>query len=177
MVGGDIDCHEGLALAAHALQRHFAGEEAEAVGALLPVGDEDELLEGHLIVRREGVQELLHGGVDVPEDGDPEEKDVEPSQDPPPHHVGGEDPHEQDEEDGDQEPQPWDVEREGQDRYTTEIIVNEMKMLGGKSAGNNSFEVVENKSAASSSGSAAAPAKAAPAGKNSFDNFDDDIPF
>ena len=67
--------------------------------------------------------------------------------------------------------------KEGKDRYTTEIIVNEMKMLGGKSAGNNSFEVVENKSAASSSGSAAAPAKAAPAGKNSFDNFDDDIPF
>lgn len=67
--------------------------------------------------------------------------------------------------------------KEGQDRYTTEIIVNEMTMLGGKSSGGGSFEVVENKPAAASSGSAAAPAKAAPAAKNSFDNFDDDIPF
>ena len=77
--------------------------------------------------------------------------------------------------------------KEGQDRYTTEIVVNEMTMLGGKSSGGVSFEVVENERSegsssrpskpASSSGSAAAPAKAAPAAKSSFDNFDDDIPF
>ena len=74
--------------------------------------------------------------------------------------------------------------KEGQDRYTTEIVVNEMTMLGGKSSGGGSFEVVENKPAAASSGSAAAPAKAAPAATStgsgqgrSFDNFDDDIPF
>ena len=78
--------------------------------------------------------------------------------------------------------------KEGQDRYTTEIIVNEMKMLGGKSSGSNSFEVVENersevsssrpnRPSAASSGSDAAPAKTAPAAKGSFDNFDDDIPF
>lgn len=66
--------------------------------------------------------------------------------------------------------------KEGKDRYTTEIVANEMTMLGGKSTGG-SFEVVENKPAASSSGSAAAPAKAAPAAKAGFDNFDDDIPF
>jgi single-strand DNA-binding protein len=72
--------------------------------------------------------------------------------------------------------------KEGQDRYTTEIVVNEMTMLGAKSTGG-SFEVVENKSAAASSGSSVAPAKtgsAAPAAsstKGSFDNFDDDIPF
>ncbi len=71
--------------------------------------------------------------------------------------------------------------KEGQDRYTTEIVVNEMTMLGGKSTGG-SFEVVENKSAAPASGGAA-PAKAAstaPTGSaqgRSFDNFDDDIPF
>jgi single-strand DNA-binding protein len=65
--------------------------------------------------------------------------------------------------------------KEGQDRYTTEIVVNEMTMLGGRSSGPGSFEVVENKPA-SASGSAA-PAKAAPAAKGSFDNFDDDIPF
>jgi len=67
--------------------------------------------------------------------------------------------------------------KEGQDRYTTEIVVNEMTMLGGKSSGGGSFEVVENKPAAASSDSAAAPAKTAPAAKGSFDNFDDDIPF
>jgi len=64
--------------------------------------------------------------------------------------------------------------KEGQDRYTTEIVVNEMTMLGGKSTGG-SFEVVENKPAAASG--SAAPAKPAPAAKGSFDNFDDDIPF
>ena len=66
--------------------------------------------------------------------------------------------------------------KEGQDRYTTEIVVNEMQMLGSKSDRGGSFEVVENKPAASSTGDAAAP-KAAPAAKSSFDNFDDDIPF
>ena len=77
--------------------------------------------------------------------------------------------------------------KEGKDRYTTEIVVNEMTMLGGKPSGAGSFEVVENERSevsssrpskpAASSGSAAAPAKAAPAAKGSFDNFDDDIPF
>jgi single-strand DNA-binding protein len=67
--------------------------------------------------------------------------------------------------------------KEGKDRYTTKIVVNEMKMLGGKSSGSNSFEVVESRPTAPSPGNDAAPAKAAPAAKGSFDNFDDDIPF
>jgi len=71
--------------------------------------------------------------------------------------------------------------KEGKDRYTTEIVADRMQMLGGKSSGSGSFEVVENKPAAASSGGAApaksASAKAAPAAKGSFDNFDDDIPF
>jgi len=66
--------------------------------------------------------------------------------------------------------------KEGQDRYTTEIVVNEMTMLGGKSSGAGSFEVVEKPAS-----SGAAPAKAAPSAGSgqgrSFDNFDDDIPF
>ena len=68
--------------------------------------------------------------------------------------------------------------KEGKDRYTTEIIVNEMKMLGSKT-GSGSFEVVENQSSAPArSAPAAKPAASAPAGgKSSFDNFDDDIPF
>jgi len=70
----------------------------------------------------------------------------------------------------------WQDKETGKDRYTTEIIVNEMQMLGGKSGGAGSFEVVENQSApAARSAPAAKPA--APAGKSNFDNFDDDIPF
>lgn len=70
--------------------------------------------------------------------------------------------------------------KEGQERYTTEIIVNEMQMLGSKSGGAGSFEVVENQSSSSAparSAPVAKPASAAPAGKSNFDNFDDDIPF
>ena len=70
--------------------------------------------------------------------------------------------------------------KEGQDRYTTEIIVNEMQMLGSKSGGAGSFEVVENQSsspAPARSAPVTKPATAAPAGKGNFDNFDDDIPF
>lgn len=73
--------------------------------------------------------------------------------------------------------------KEGKDRYTTDIVVNEMTMLGGKSTGGN-FEVVEEQqySAPQSSPQRSAPPArpapqpAAPQGR-SFDNFDDDIPF
>jgi len=66
--------------------------------------------------------------------------------------------------------------KEGKDRYSTEIVVNEMTMLGGKPSGAGNFEVVENQSApARSTTPAAKPAPAASRG--SFDNFDDDIPF
>jgi single-strand DNA-binding protein len=70
----------------------------------------------------------------------------------------------------------WQDKETGKDRYTTEIIVNEMQMLGSK-AGGGSFEVVENQSAPARSAPAARPAAAAPAAKGNFDNFDDDIPF
>ncbi|MDZ4200625.1 MAG: single-stranded DNA-binding protein [Gallionella sp.] len=70
----------------------------------------------------------------------------------------------------------WQDKETGKDRYTTEIIVNEMQMLGGKSTGGGSFEVVENRpSAAPEASSARKPA--APAAKSNFDSFDDDIPF
>lgn len=65
--------------------------------------------------------------------------------------------------------------KEGRDRYTTEIVVNEMQMLGSKGSGAGSFEVVENQAPVRS---APAVKPAAPAsGKSNFDNFDDDIPF
>ncbi|MDE2117190.1 MAG: single-stranded DNA-binding protein [Betaproteobacteria bacterium] len=66
--------------------------------------------------------------------------------------------------------------KEGKDRYTTEIIVNEMQMLGGKSSGGGSFEVVD-KPAASAPAGASQAGKPAPAKGGGFDNFDDDIPF
>lgn len=59
----------------------------------------------------------------------------------------------------------------GRDRYTTEIIVNEMKMLGSKqdhSAAYDENAAVEQKPA---NAEAAVPAK------KFDDNFDDDIPF
>lgn len=74
------------------------------------------------------------------------------------------------------------TDKAGVEKYSTEIIVNEMTMLGSKSSsGGGSFEVVENQESAparSAPARAAAPAAkpAAPA-KSSFDNFDDDIPF
>ncbi|HCI51732.1 MAG TPA: single-stranded DNA-binding protein [Gallionella sp.] len=73
--------------------------------------------------------------------------------------------------------------KEGKDRYTTEILVNEMTMLGGKSTGG-SFEVMDDQPSQSSqsarsqapSAPRSAPAPAASQARN-FDNFDDDIPF
>ncbi len=65
--------------------------------------------------------------------------------------------------------------KEGKDRYTTEIIVNEMKMLGSK-AGGGSFEVMDEGSSPAPARSAPSARPAAPA-KSNFDNFDDDIPF
>lgn len=69
----------------------------------------------------------------------------------------------------------WQDKDTGKDRYTTEIIVRDFKMLGGKSAGDH-----QDQSADSTSGAAPKPAPAAapkPAGGGSFDGFDDDIPF
>ena len=70
--------------------------------------------------------------------------------------------------------------KEGKDRYISEIVVNEMKMLGSKpGSGGGSFEVEDERSSAPAPRSAPAAAKpaAAPAAKGNFDNFDDDIPF
>jgi single-strand DNA-binding protein len=64
--------------------------------------------------------------------------------------------------------------KEGKDRYTTEIIVGEMTMLGGKSSGG-SYEVMEDSAPQRSAKPTAEPSGSSQ-GK-SFDNFDDDIPF
>ena len=64
------------------------------------------------------------------------------------------------------------TDKDGQDRYSTEIEANEMKMLGGKSDSSGSQQP---------SRPAPAPARnqeqRAPARSDNFDNMDDDIPF
>jgi single-strand DNA-binding protein len=65
--------------------------------------------------------------------------------------------------------------KEGQDRYTTEIVANEMKMLGSREG------MGGGDAPARDSGSGrAAPTKAQPASNNgggNFNDFEDDIPF
>ena len=72
----------------------------------------------------------------------------------------------------------------GQDRYTTEIIANEMQMLDSRAAGqggaydapgDHSPTAAPKAAPAAAPAAATAPAAAAPAGD--FGNFDDDIPF
>ncbi|MBA2411144.1 MAG: single-stranded DNA-binding protein [Gammaproteobacteria bacterium] len=61
--------------------------------------------------------------------------------------------------------------KEGQDRYMTEIVANDMQMLGGRGGGGSGFDD-SSSSAGASSGSP--PAKRQ---EPKTDDFDDDIPF
>ena len=65
----------------------------------------------------------------------------------------------------------WQDKETGADRYTTEIIVNEMKMLGGKGDHGTNLEKTPEAATHTSSDSAA------PAPKKFDDNFLDDVPF
>ena len=75
--------------------------------------------------------------------------------------------------------------KEGQDRYTTEIIADQMQMLGGRDSGgsNASYDDMNQDQEYSapaqraSAPAAASAAKPAAAGAAPFDEFDDDIPF
>lgn len=69
--------------------------------------------------------------------------------------------------------------KEGQDRYTTEIIADQMQMLGGRDSGGSSTSYDSmNQDQPSAPRERAAPAAAKPAAADSaFDEFDDDIPF
>ncbi len=71
--------------------------------------------------------------------------------------------------------------KNGQDRYTTEIVAGEMQMLGGRGgAGGGSADFNQGYGQQQGGGAPAqqqqAPA-AAPQGGSNFDDFDDDIPF
>lgn len=80
-------------------------------------------------------------------------------------------------------------EKDGVTRYTTEIIADQMQMLGGRGeGGGNTYEVVDEDQSSSYSASTPAsspssaprqqPAAAKPASTGSgFDDFEDDIPF
>ena len=72
------------------------------------------------------------------------------------------------------------TDKDGQERYTTEIEANEMQMLGGRSGGGSSSGgeaeyggSMPSSSAPSGGGARSAPAKKAP----DFNDMDDDIPF
>lgn len=61
--------------------------------------------------------------------------------------------------------------KEGTDRYTTEIVANEMQMLGGRGGGSGNYDAPQQESAAPRNEKPAATASAP------NDDFDDDIPF
>ncbi len=73
--------------------------------------------------------------------------------------------------------------KDGQDRYTTEIVANEMQMLDSRGGGASDFggapqQGGQQQYQSQSQPQQQAPAKAATAQNNSgFDDFDDDIPF
>ncbi len=73
--------------------------------------------------------------------------------------------------------------KSGQDRYTTEIVANEMQMLGSKGGGGGNPGGGSNFGGGGGqpSGGGASSGGSAPsggsAGGGSFDDFDDDIPF
>ena len=67
--------------------------------------------------------------------------------------------------------------KEGQDRYTTEIVADRMQMLGGRSGGG--MGSMDRDSGSQSMGNAGSSAKSGGAAKagSGFDDFEDDIPF
>ena len=66
--------------------------------------------------------------------------------------------------------------KEGQERYTTEIVASEMQMLGGRGGGDAPFDKAQEDRPAGQTGKPAAGAPAA-AGGGPFDDMEDDIPF
>lgn len=67
--------------------------------------------------------------------------------------------------------------QDGQDRYTTEIVVSDMQMLDGRGEGAGSGQPRQQGYAAPASAPAAAPAAAAGGYAAPSGDFDDDIPF
>lgn len=66
--------------------------------------------------------------------------------------------------------------KEGHDRYTTEIVANEMQMLGSKGGGSSNYEPAP-QSQPRQNNTPEPQAAPAPAPSAAADDFDDDIPF
>src|SRR6185436_7581239 len=66
--------------------------------------------------------------------------------------------------------------KEGHDRYTTEIVADRMQMLGSRAGGSDSMSRGEPRAAAAAPAGGGKPA-AKKGGGASFDDMDDDIPF
>jgi single-strand DNA-binding protein len=64
--------------------------------------------------------------------------------------------------------------KEGQDKYSTEIVADRMQLLGGRGGGGEGGGMREAPAGAGSGGASKAPAKKS---GGSFDDMDDDIPF
>ncbi len=71
------------------------------------------------------------------------------------------------------------TDKDGVEKYSTEIVANEMKMLGGRAGGTADMDsaprAASSRPASPGGGGSSAPARA-PAG-SSFDDLEDDIPF
>jgi single-strand DNA-binding protein len=67
------------------------------------------------------------------------------------------------------------TDKEGQDRYTTEIVADRMQMLGSRSGGSERMSTAPDEERSATSGAAKKPAPAGKAGN--FDDMEDDIPF
>ena len=71
--------------------------------------------------------------------------------------------------------------KEGQDRYTTEIIAESMKMLGGREGGSESSNTPSQTAAQGNDEFNQAPQRTSDASQaaalTNFDDFEDDIPF
>jgi single-strand DNA-binding protein len=66
--------------------------------------------------------------------------------------------------------------KEGQERYTTEIVADEMRMLGSRQGGGQPEEPPRERPSAAPGGGGSSSARA-PAGGSGFNDFEDDIPF
>jgi len=66
--------------------------------------------------------------------------------------------------------------KEGQERYTTEIVADEMRMLGSRQGSGQPDDMPRERPSAAASGGSASSARA-PAAGSSFNDFEDDIPF
>lgn len=74
------------------------------------------------------------------------------------------------------ETRKW-TDKAGVEKYTTEVIANEMVMLGGKSSGSNSYEVQDKPASSSARPDSGGQDKPAAKKGGDFSDFEDDIPF